>query len=102
MQQGLGKMVGASSGFIESLPPRMRARIAFLESLQDKHDELEEKFDEEMLALEKKYEALYGEGTSQCAAACTLSLPPAWNVCRQAWALTLSPRPENVITVETE
>lgn len=68
-QQGLAKMAGASSGFIESLPPRMRARIAFLESLQDKHDELEEKFDEEMLALEKKYEALYGEDTPQCAAA---------------------------------
>mmetsp|Transcript_10203 Transcript_10203/g.30717 ORF Transcript_10203/g.30717 Transcript_10203/m.30717 type:complete len:389 (-) Transcript_10203:677-1843(-) len=59
LQGGLNKMVGASSGFIESLPPKMRARIAYLESLQDKHDELEEKFDEEMEALEKKYQALY-------------------------------------------
>ena len=53
-------MVGSSSGFIESLPPKMKARISYLETLQDQHDELEEKFDDELKALEKKFEALYG------------------------------------------
>lgn len=39
----------------------MRRRIRYLEELQNKYDELDEEFEEEMRALEKKYRALYGE-----------------------------------------
>lgn len=40
---------------------QVRRRIRYLEELQDKHDELEDQFEEEMRAVEKKYRALYGE-----------------------------------------
>lgn len=59
LEKGLGRMVGTSSGFIESLPPIMQNRIRYLENLQEQHDELEGEFEEEMEALEKKYDALY-------------------------------------------
>ena len=40
---------------------RMRAQpCRYLEKLQDQHDELEEKFEEELRELESKYRALYG------------------------------------------
>jgi nucleosome assembly protein 1-like 1 len=59
LEQGLAGMTGMSSGFIESLPPKVRRRIRYLEELQNKYDELDEEFEEEMRALEKKYRALY-------------------------------------------
>jgi hypothetical protein len=40
---------------------QVRRRIRYLEELQNKYDELDEEFEEEMRALEKKYRALYGE-----------------------------------------
>ena len=35
--------------------------IAYLEELQDQHDELAEKLREEQAALQRKYESLWGE-----------------------------------------
>lgn len=40
---------------------QVRRRIRYLEELQNKYDELDEEFEEEMRALEKKYRALYGQ-----------------------------------------
>jgi len=59
-QEELYKLIGTSSGFIEAQPPAVRRRIAFLEELQEEHDDLQEKFEVEMRALEKKYSALQG------------------------------------------
>ena len=53
-------MVGQPSGFIETLPKAVRDRIEYLRTLQEKHDDLEDKYNEELRALEAKYEALYG------------------------------------------
>lgn len=61
MQRGLMRMVGSSSGYIESLPAPVRTRIAHLEDLQDEYEGLEEKFEEEMKVLEEKYRKLYGK-----------------------------------------
>ena len=60
-------MMGKSSGFIETLPRQMRARIEFLRELQDKHDDLADEYSKELKTLREKYEALYG------AASCILS-----------------------------
>lgn len=38
---------------------QVQARIEFLRSLQDRHDEYEEQFNDELKALRAKYEALY-------------------------------------------
>ena len=59
-QARLNRMVGRSSGFIETLPQAVRGRIEYLRSLQEKHDDLEEEYNTELRALEAKYEALYG------------------------------------------
>ena len=53
-------MIGKSSGFLETLPPQMRARIEFLRELQDKHDDFFEEYQKELKALREKYEAKYG------------------------------------------
>ena len=52
--------MGTSSGFIESQPKAVRRRIEYLEELQEEHDDLQDKFEEEMAALEKKYRVLQG------------------------------------------
>ncbi|KAI8382927.1 nucleosome assembly protein-domain-containing protein [Blakeslea trispora] len=59
LQGKLGTLVGKPSGYIESLPISVKRRINGLKYLQSKHSELENKFQEEVLALEKKYLELY-------------------------------------------
>ena len=59
LQGKLGTLVGQSSGYIESLPEPVKRRINGLKYLQSQHAELEGKFQEEVLALEKKYLELY-------------------------------------------
>lgn len=59
LQGKLGTLVGQSSGYVESLPPSVQRRINGLKYLQSQHAELEGKFQEEVLALEKKYLELY-------------------------------------------
>lgn len=61
LQGRLNTMIGKTSGFLETLPRQMRARIEFLRELQDKHDDLYDEYNKELLELRKKYEALYGE-----------------------------------------
>ncbi len=60
LQDRLSTMIGKSSGFLETLPPQMRARIEFLRELQDKHDDFFEEYQKELKALREKYEAKYG------------------------------------------
>ena len=60
LQDRLNTMIGKSSGFLETLPPQMRARIEFLRELQDKHDEFFEDYQKELKALREKYETKYG------------------------------------------
>jgi nucleosome assembly protein 1-like 1 len=55
IQGKLGQLVGRSSGYIESLPPSVRRRVAGLKGLQKEHAKLEAQFQEEVLELEKKY-----------------------------------------------
>ena len=59
LQGKLGTLVGKPSGYIESLPTSVKRRLNGLKYLQSKHSELENKFQEEVLALEKKYLELY-------------------------------------------
>jgi nucleosome assembly protein 1-like 1 len=55
----LGKLVGRSSGYIESLPAPVRRRITGLRGVQKEHSKLEAQFQEEVLQLEKKYFAKF-------------------------------------------
>lgn len=52
-------LVGAPSGYIESLPPVVKDRIAALKAVQAQHAALESQFQMELLELEKKYFAKY-------------------------------------------
>ncbi|KAF9412083.1 hypothetical protein BGZ94_001151 [Podila epigama] len=59
LQGRLGNLVGAPSGYVQTLAPDVRRRVKGLKSLQKKHAVLEAQFQNEILALEKKYLALY-------------------------------------------
>ncbi|KAG0739756.1 hypothetical protein G6F64_011284 [Rhizopus arrhizus] len=59
LQGKLGTLVGRSSGYIESLPAPIKRRLNGLKYFQSKHAELEDKFQQEVLSLEKKYLELY-------------------------------------------
>lgn len=60
MVQGkLGTLIGRSSGYVESLPPSVRRRVAGLKGIQKEHAKLEGEFQDEVLQLEKKYFAKY-------------------------------------------
>ena len=61
MQKGLARMVGQSSGYLESLPAPVRTRISYLQELQKEYDDLEEEFEAEVKAIEDKFAKLYGE-----------------------------------------
>jgi nucleosome assembly protein 1-like 1 len=55
IQGRLGGLVGKSSGYVESLPTVVRTRIHGVKGVQAEHAKLEAQFQEEILALEKKY-----------------------------------------------
>ncbi|KAI8612562.1 hypothetical protein BC830DRAFT_1136130 [Chytriomyces sp. MP71] len=55
LQRRLNGLVGKPSSYIADLPQDVKRRIDALRNIQDKHSELESKFREEVLALEKKY-----------------------------------------------
>ncbi|CAG8621194.1 10978_t:CDS:2 [Dentiscutata erythropus] len=59
LQGKLSTLVGKSSGYIENLPEDVKRRICGLNFYQSEHAKLEAKFQEEILALEKKYLKLY-------------------------------------------
>ncbi|KAG0267123.1 hypothetical protein DFQ27_009143 [Actinomortierella ambigua] len=59
LQGRLGNLVGAPSGYVQTLSPVVRRRVRALKALQKKHAVLEVEFQNEILALEKKYLALY-------------------------------------------
>lgn len=59
MQAGLQNLIGTSSGYIESLPGPVKARIAYLESIQADYDAAEEALNEEIKALERKYKPTF-------------------------------------------
>ena len=59
MEAKLGTLVGRPSGYIESLPTDVRRRVAGLKGVQKEHARLETQFQEEVLALEKKYLKIY-------------------------------------------
>ena len=59
LQHKLDDLVGMSSGFVESLHYKVRARVGALTEAQETHDELYGKFLEEKRALEDKYAKLY-------------------------------------------
>ena len=59
IQGRLGSLVGKPSGYIESLPPPVRRRVAGLKGIQKEHAKLEAEFQEEVLQLEKKYFAKF-------------------------------------------
>eukprot|EP00271_Cylindrocystis_brebissonii_P010651 TRINITY_DN26924_c0_g1_i1.p1 TRINITY_DN26924_c0_g1~~TRINITY_DN26924_c0_g1_i1.p1 ORF type:complete len:474 (-),score=160.78 TRINITY_DN26924_c0_g1_i1:480-1757(-) len=60
VQASMKKIEGMPSGYVESLPTKVKARVEALQGLQKEHDELEAKFEEERRALEAKYRELYG------------------------------------------
>lgn len=59
MQNKLQGLVGKSSGYVESLPAPVRQRVAGLKGVQKEHSKLEAEFQEEVLALEKKFFAKF-------------------------------------------
>ncbi|KAF2811231.1 nucleosome assembly protein [Mytilinidion resinicola] len=59
MEAKLGRLVGRSSGYVESLPASVRRRVAGLKGIQKEHSKLEAEFQEEVLQLEKKYFAKF-------------------------------------------
>lgn len=59
IQGRLGSLIGRSSGYIESLPPAVRRRVAGLRGVQQEHSKLEDEFQKEVLELEKKYFAKF-------------------------------------------
>ncbi|KAK3686009.1 putative nucleosome assembly protein I [Podospora appendiculata] len=59
IQGRLGNLVGKSSGYIESLEPEVKRRVAGLKGIQKEHSKLEAEFQEEVLQLEKKYFAKF-------------------------------------------
>ncbi|RHZ43477.1 hypothetical protein Glove_1096g1 [Diversispora epigaea] len=59
LQGKLDSLVGKSSGYIENLPEEVKDRINGLKYYQSEHAKLEAKFQEDILALEKKYLELY-------------------------------------------
>jgi nucleosome assembly protein 1-like 1 len=59
MEAKLGSLVGRSSGYVESLPAPVRRRVTGLKGIQKDHTKLETEFQEEVLALEKKYFAKF-------------------------------------------
>ena len=59
-QAKLDTLIGRPSGLIETLPRPVQKRIKFLESLQDQYDAAVDDFDQEVKALEEKYNKIYG------------------------------------------
>ena len=59
MNSRLSQLVGRSSGYVESLPPAVRRRVAGLKGMQKEHSKLEAEFQDEVLQLEKKYFAKF-------------------------------------------
>lgn len=59
IQGRLGSLIGRSSGYIESLPPAVRRRVAGLRAVQQEHSKLEVELQKEILELEKKYFAKF-------------------------------------------
>ena len=55
MQNKLSGLIGKSSGYVESLPPQVRKRVAGLKGVQKEHSKLEAEFQEEVLQLEKTF-----------------------------------------------
>ena len=59
MRNGLEKLVGTSSGYLESLPAAVRSRINYLESIQADYDAAEDALNDEIKALEAKYKPVF-------------------------------------------
>ncbi|KAF1813376.1 NAP-domain-containing protein [Eremomyces bilateralis CBS 781.70] len=59
IQGRLNHLVGQPSGYVEKLPLVVRRRLAGLKAVQKEHSKLEAEFQEEVLALEKKYFAKF-------------------------------------------
>ncbi|KAJ1836333.1 histone chaperone [Coemansia sp. RSA 2711] len=59
LQGRLGSLIGASSGYIESLPKAVRERVDGLRYLQQQHTQIDKQLHLEIFELEKKYSQLY-------------------------------------------
>ncbi|KAJ2065140.1 histone chaperone [Coemansia sp. S146] len=59
LQGRLGSLIGASSGYVESLPKVVRERIDVLKYLQQQHTDIDQQLHLEIYELEKKYNKLY-------------------------------------------
>ncbi|XP_024527849.1 nucleosome assembly protein 1;4 isoform X1 [Selaginella moellendorffii] len=59
LKDKLQYLAGQSSGYVESLSPKVKKRVQALQDLQKQHDEVEMKFREERAILEAKYQKLY-------------------------------------------
>ncbi|KAJ2826096.1 histone chaperone, partial [Coemansia erecta] len=59
LQGRLGSLIGAPSGYIESLPKAVRERVDGLRFLQQQHTDIDKQLHLEIFELEKKYSKLY-------------------------------------------
>lgn len=55
VQKKLQELVGQSSGYLESLPPKVQNRVRALKKLQKEKEEIDEQYKKEREELEKKY-----------------------------------------------
>lgn len=76
IQGRLSGLVGAPTGYIDSLPKAVKDRVNGLRAVQGEHTELSTKFQEELLELEKKYFKLYTPLYQKRAKIVTGSLEP--------------------------
>lgn len=81
MQARLNTMIGKSSGFVETLPKQVQARIQALRDLQEKHDDAETEYQKELKALQEKYNAIYGRRCTiyEQKTACMYSCDVIWS-----------------------
>jgi nucleosome assembly protein 1-like 1 len=54
LQNRLGQMVGRLSGYVESLPTEVKNRLAALQNIQDKNNDIEQEFRKKVIELEKQ------------------------------------------------
>ncbi|WBW71329.1 histone H2A-H2B chaperone Nap2 [Schizosaccharomyces osmophilus] len=59
IQGRLSTLVGKSSGYVESLPANVHARIYALKGLQNDSESIQVEYREKMLELERKFEKMY-------------------------------------------
>jgi len=74
----LQDLVGQSSGYLESLPPKVQNRVRALKKLQKEKDEIDEEYKKEREALEKKFREKFAPLYTKRSGIISGADEPAW------------------------